>query len=493
MIQDLTQHRYHGVQLSTALSTMEQPAITPLRMSSTESPGVALLRYFLFPMTAVATLLCVAACFAQPFTRPYVILSVLAFALSWRLLDTADFRELGPLAEIRFYVPRLLLGWTNVLAVLLFVGFAAKVSDSYSRAVIITWAMATPLLYTLARTVAYRGLCHWNKTQCVARTHVIVGTSDGAREFANRLEGNSSLGTFIGFFGAESNADAPLNAPGIGALLGGIDDVVAYVRRNSIDVVHIALPIAAREKLDRMLTALRDTTTSIYFLPDVPYMARNEMRVVQMAGAPVLMYFETPYCGLQGAAKRAIDLAVGSLLLLLLSPLLAVIALGVRVDSSGPVLFKQRRYGLNGEEIGVLKFRTMTVCEDGEQVVQAQRNDPRITRFGKFLRKTSLDELPQLFCVLAGSMSLVGPRPHAVAHNEMYRGLIDGYMLRHKVRPGITGWAQVNGLRGETNTLDRMQQRVAYDLEYLRHWSPWFDFKILWRTVAVIARDHNAY
>jgi putative colanic acid biosysnthesis UDP-glucose lipid carrier transferase len=493
MTQDLTRLQHQGTALATARHASTHRAITPLRVSTAESPGVALLRYFLFPLSVVASLILVAVGFSQPFTRPYVILSVLAFALSWRLLDASDFREFGPLADTSSIVPRLLLGWANVLAVLLFVGFAAKVSDSYSRAVIMSWAMATPVVYVFARTLAYKALCHWNKTQCVARTHVIVGTNDGAREFANRLEGNSSLGAFIGFFSAESGKDVPLHAPGIGALLGGIDDVVAYVRRNSIDVVHIALPISEREQLDRMLTALRDTTTSIYFLPDIPHVARNEMRVVEMAGTPVLIYFETPYCGLQGAAKRAIDLAVGGVLLTLLSPLLLIIALGVRLDSPGPVLFKQRRYGLNGEEIGVLKFRTMTVCEDGDRVTQAKRDDARVTRFGRFLRRTSLDELPQLFCVLAGSMSLVGPRPHAVAHNEMYRGLIDGYMLRHKVRPGITGWAQVNGLRGETDTLDHMQRRVAYDLEYLRHWSPWIDFKILWRTVWVVIGDRNAY
>jgi putative colanic acid biosynthesis UDP-glucose lipid carrier transferase len=163
------------------------------------------------------------------------------------------------------------------------------------------------------------------------------------------------------------------------------------------------------------------------------------------------------------------------------------------VDSQGPAVFRQRRYGLNGEEISVYKFRTMTVCEDGGEIVQAKPNDPRTTRIGRFLRRTSLDELPQLFCVLAGSMSLVGPRPHAVAHNEQYRHLIDGYMLRHKVRPGITGWAQVNGLRGETRTVDQMRARVLFDLEYLRHWSPWIDIKILLRTALLVVRDRNAY
>jgi putative colanic acid biosynthesis UDP-glucose lipid carrier transferase len=475
-------------------TTTSSRSISSMRVSTAERPGVALLRYFLFPLTTVACLLIVAAAFAQPITRPYVILAVLAFALSWRLVDAAEFRELRPLGTIRHVLPSLLLAWTNVLAVLLFVGFAAKISDSYSRAVIMTWAIATPVLYIFARAVAYRVLCHWNKTRCVPRTHIIVGTNSSAREFASQLEQDSSLGTLIGFFSTASRAtETSLHRPGIGQLLGCIDDVVAYVQRHSIDVVHVALPAVDRELLDAALNQLRDTTASVYFLPDVPQAARGQVRVVEMAGTPLLSYVDTPHCGLQGAAKRATDLIIGGILLLFLWPLFIVLAILVRLDSPGPIIFKQRRYGLNGEEIAVYKFRTMTVCEDGAQVTQAKREDARVTSFGRFLRRTSLDELPQLFCVLEGSMSLVGPRPHAVAHNEMYRRLIDGYMLRHKVRPGITGWAQVNGLRGETNTLDRMQKRVAFDLEYLRHWSPWVDIQILWRTVFVVFRDQNAY
>jgi len=175
------------------------------------------------------------------------------------------------------------------------------------------------------------------------------------------------------------------------------------------------------------------------------------------------------------------------------SPVMAAIAVGVKTGSPGPVLFKQRRYGLDGDEIVVYKFRSMTVSEDGAVVTQARKNDARVTRFGAFLRKSSLDELPQFINVLQGRMSIVGPRPHAVAHNEQYRKLIKGYMLRHKVKPGITGWAQVNGLRGETDTLDKMQARVACDIEYLRNWSLMFDLMIILKTVLVVFRDRNAY
>jgi len=208
---------------------------------------------------------------------------------------------------------------------------------------------------------------------------------------------------------------------------------------------------------------------------------------------PVVAVCETPFTGINGIIKRATDLLLATLILILISPLLLIIAIGVKVTSPGPVIFKQRRYGLDGEEILVYKFRSMSVCEDGGQIQQAKKNDQRITPLGAFLRKSSLDELPQFINVLQGRMSIVGPRPHAVAHNEMYRKLINGYMVRHKVKPGITGWAQINGLRGETETLDKMKARIDFDLDYLRNWSPMLDLKIIVNTVGVVLKDQHAY
>lgn len=218
-----------------------------------------------------------------------------------------------------------------------------------------------------------------------------------------------------------------------------------------------------------------------------------QAQICNLDGIPLFAICETPFAGMNGVLKRASDLVFSSGLLVLLWPLLALIAIGVRLSSPGPILFKQRRYGLYGESIMVYKFRSMTVCEADAAVVQAKRNDERVTPLGKFLRRTSLDELPQLFNVLLGSMSLVGPRPHAVSHNEAYRKVIDGYMRRHKVRPGITGWAQVNGCRGETETVEKMQRRVEYDLDYLRNWSLGLDIAILLRTARLVWRDRNAY
>jgi len=457
------------------------------RVGTSEHPLVALLRHCVFPVSVVVGLLLSMLFFAQPFTRHYLLVAVLAFALSWRVLGAAECNELRPSSQIEFFIPRVLLGWLKVMGVLLFVGFMAKASESYSRAVILTWFASTPLLFIAARTLAYRLLCRWNRDGRFARTHVIVGTNRMAREFASRLEQDPSLGTFIGFFVVGEHDKTQAN------LLGSLEDLPHYVRRNAIDTIHVAIPFDSHPLLTKVLRELHDTTVSIYFLLDLPRDEHIQPRIVEIADTPVLAYCETPYCGLPGVAKRIIDLSITGVALLLLWPVLLVIAILIRLDSPGPVIFKQRRYGLNGEEIAVYKFRTMTVCEDGDKVAQAHRGDARITRLGAFLRRTSLDELPQLFCVLEGSMSLVGPRPHAVAHNEQYRRLIDGYMLRHKVQPGMTGWAQINGFRGATDTPDQMRQRVAYDLDYLRRWSPWIDLKILWRTAWLVIRDRNAY
>ena len=208
---------------------------------------------------------------------------------------------------------------------------------------------------------------------------------------------------------------------------------------------------------------------------------------------PVISVCETPFRGSDGVVKRLSDIVLSMLILALIFPLLIVLAILVKLTSPGPVIFKQRRYGLDGEQILVYKFRSMTVTEDGPDIPQARKGDARITPLGAIMRRTSMDELPQFINVLQGRMSIVGPRPHAVAHNELYRKLIKGYMVRHKVRPGITGWAQVNGYRGETTTLDKMQGRIDYDLDYLRNWSLRLDLHIILKTIKLVLKDEKAH
>jgi putative colanic acid biosysnthesis UDP-glucose lipid carrier transferase len=202
---------------------------------------------------------------------------------------------------------------------------------------------------------------------------------------------------------------------------------------------------------------------------------------------------DTPFKGVDGVLKRIEDIVVGSMILLVIAIPMILVAIGIKLTSPGPVFFRQRRYGLNGKEIRILKFRTMTVLEDGPQIVQAKRGDARITKFGGFLRRTSLDELPQFLQVITGNISIVGPRPHAVAHNETYRALIRGYMLRHKVKPGITGWAQVNGWRGETPDVSWMEKRVKFDLQYIQRWTLLWDLKIILLTMFGRKKSDNAF
>jgi putative colanic acid biosynthesis UDP-glucose lipid carrier transferase len=276
-------------------------------------------------------------------------------------------------------------------------------------------------------------------------------------------------------------------------LLGPLANLPAYICEHDIKDVYITLPLSSQPRIAELLESVQGTTASVYYVPDIPGIGVIQGHLHSINGVPVLGLCETPFTGINEVIKRASDIVFSSVILILISPLLLAIAVGVKLGSPGPVFFKQRRNGLDGHEITVFKFRSMTAQDNGPVVVQASKNDPRITRFGAFLRRTSLDELPQFFNVMQGSMSIVGPRPHAVAHNEFYRQAIKAYMVRHKVKPGITGWAQVNGLRGETESIEKMRTRVEYDLEYLRNWSLWLDTKIILRTIRLVFFDRSAY
>jgi putative colanic acid biosynthesis UDP-glucose lipid carrier transferase len=278
-------------------------------------------------------------------------------------------------------------------------------------------------------------------------------------------------------------------------LLGKLKELPEYVRDRNIDIVYLTGSSDDEYQIRVLIESLRDTTACVYFVPNILMADLNLMqaRYYEINGVPVIPLWEIPFSEIQYFLKRTVDIIVGSLALAMLSPIMIAIAIAIKLDSPGPVLFKQRRYGFNGQEILVYKFRSMTVAENEEAVKQAQKNDPRVTKVGAVLRRTSLDELPQFINVLQGRMSIVGPRPHAVAHNEHYRRLISGYMLRHKVKPGITGWAQVHGFRGETDTIDKMKKRIEYDLDYMKRWSLSLDFEIILRTFLVWFQGTNAY
>ncbi|MCY7370378.1 MAG: undecaprenyl-phosphate glucose phosphotransferase, partial [Polaromonas sp.] len=264
-------------------------------------------------------------------------------------------------------------------------------------------------------------------------------------------------------------------------------------KTHRVQFIYLALPRASRPRILKILDGFKPTTASIYFVPDMFITDLIQGRSDSVCGVNVISVCDTPFRGFNQALKRGSDIVLSLLILALVTPVMLVVAALVRLDSPGPIIFRQRRYGLDGEQIVVYKFRSMAVVEDGNVIEQAKKNDLRVTRFGAFLRRTSLDELPQFINVLQGRMSVVGPRPHAVAHNELYRTMIKGYMVRHKVRPGVTGWAQVNGQRGETDTLEKMQARIDCDLDYLRNWSLQLDLFIIYRTVRLVFKDSAAH
>jgi putative colanic acid biosynthesis UDP-glucose lipid carrier transferase len=382
--------------------------------------------------------------------------------------------------------------WMVLLCALLAIGYATKFSAHYSRRAVLTWAAVGPALIVVA-TLALQEIMRLHlRDPSNARKTVLAGCTDSSLELAKRLRNSSDLGMVVaGFF--DDRGRERLKVNGHVRLLGRLNDLAAYVRTHRIDVIFIALPVRQVARVIDLIEQLRDTTASIYYLPDILMFDLIQARSIEIEGIPALSMCETPFFGYRAITKRATDVLISATALLLAAPLMIAIATLVRMSSPGPIIFRQRRYGLNGEEITIYKFRTMTVTEDGPTVVQAMKSDPRTTRVGRFLRRYSLDELPQLINVLEGPMSLVGPRPHAIAHNEHYRKLIRGYMVRHKVKPGITGLAQVNGLRGETRNVEQMEERVRYDLEYLRNWSFGLDIAILWKTVLCVLHDSKAF
>ncbi|ASM14986.1 undecaprenyl-phosphate glucose phosphotransferase [Serratia marcescens] len=305
----------------------------------------------------------------------------------------------------------------------------------------------------------------------------------GAMPVGIRLAESLRDAHWMGFkvLGIYDNDNSPLNSKI--ERCGDLSQLVSDAKSGRIDRVYIAMSMEQEKLIKDTIADLSDTTCSVMLIPDIFTFNILQSRSEEINGVPVVSLFDTPMSGINQVIKRIEDIVLSIFILLFISPVLLLIACMVKFTSTGPVIFKQRRYGMDGKAIEVWKFRSMTVMEDGDKVVQAKKGDTRLTPVGAFLRRTSLDELPQFVNVLKGDMSIVGPRPHAVAHNEQYRKLINGYMLRHKMKPGITGWAQINGWRGETDTLEKMQKRVEFDLDYIRNWSVWLDVKIVFLTI----------
>lgn len=444
------------------------------------------MRQAIDPLVAIGALVISVLWFEGRFDGSYLILALLVFSMTYPNSLARNVADSGALMR------DIVTGWLAMIVLLTLVGWVSGTLSVFDQRAILAWLVATPAALFAAHRLIPAILPRLLAAEGLQRTAVIAGANETGCRLAERIEANPFLGTRVAGYFDDRGADR-LNGGVHSASLGSLSQLAAYVKRHHVDLIYIALPMASQPRILRLLEELHDTTASIYFVPDVYLFDLIQARVDTVGGLPVVAVCESPFYGANGLIKRVSDIVLASAILALISPLMFAIVIGVKLSSPGPALFKQRRYGLDGREIVVYKFRSMRGLEDGDVIRQATRDDPRVTRFGAFLRASSLDELPQFINVLQGRMSVVGPRPHAIAHNEMYRKLIRGYMIRHKVKPGITGLAQVNGLRGETDSLDKMQMRIEYDLAYLRSWSLLLDLQIVLKTVYVVLRRKNAY
>jgi putative colanic acid biosysnthesis UDP-glucose lipid carrier transferase len=461
-------------------------------VSASEPVTVFALKSLIYPIIPVITLIGCLFYFNQPLYGPYLLIAVLAF------LGVADLLDVVPISITPAYIMALrsLIDiWFRWGLLMIFLWALLRLSGLgmvFSPSVLNSWAVVTPFALWMGELGAQYLLQRSNARSRRLRKAVIVGATDLGLQLEQNIVGRSTLQIQVaGYFEDRSVPRMPSEC--VGRVLGRLSDLSDFVGRNGVDIVYITLPMTPNPRIIDLLSSLRDSTASIYFVPDLKVFELVQPRFDLVDGIPVIAVCESPYYGVRGLVKRLSDIAISGAAIIALSPVLLACAIGVRLSSPGPIIYKQRRYGLDGKEIIVYKFRSLSVVEDGAtSYTQVGRNDSRVTPFGRFIRKTSLDELPQLFNVLHGDMSIVGPRPHAVAVNEQYRRQIPGYMVRHKVKPGITGWAQVNGYRGGDD-LDSMTMRITLDLEYLRRWSVGLDLIIMLKTAAMVWNDRHAY
>ena len=460
-------------------------------MTVDDIPLVSFSKRLLDPCIIWGMLYLVAVMNDERLTGYYLLLAILVFFVSSFVYEQIDPYRSWRSGHLWAYARDIFVGWFLIIAILYMIISSVGVMYWYDDYVLQVWVFMTPFVLLVSH-LGLRKLAFVPGKHGEMRSVLIVGVNEvGVRMERRIIENPYLLMEVHGYFDDRSDQRHPLGrtAP----ILGGMEDISPYVHQHNVKIVFISQPIAAQPRIRKLLDELQDTTASVYFLPDIYTFDLMQARIDHVAGMPVVAICETPFTGANRLLKRLSDVVLAAMIFLLMLPVMLLVSLAVKCSSPGPVIFRQRRYGLYGEEMLVYKFRTMTVVDDGVKIVQAKKNDQRITKVGAFLRRSSLDELPQFINVIQGRMSIVGPRPHAVAHNELYRKLIKGYMLRHKVKPGITGWAQVNGLRGETETLEKMQARVEYDLDYVRNWSLALDLWIIARTVLVVLKSENAH
>ena len=388
-------------------------------------------------------------------------------------------------------VGRITVAWSVVLAVVVVAEWAVGDVARHSR----VWGMAW-FASTIVALGAQRCSVRW-LLGCVrrwgldSREVVVIGATHAGREIIDAARANPWMGLQV-----VGHVETPYDQVAIEGSreLGGVDAFIESLRHHVPSQIWVALPLRAETLIQRLIEATSDLPTTVRLVPDLFGFELLNHGVTAIGGVPVITLQGNRLEGHAQVLKAAEDRILATLILILITPLMLLIAIGVKLSSPGPILFKQRRHGLGGKVVEVWKFRTMRLHQENHgQITQATRGDPRVTPLGRFLRASSLDELPQFINVLQGRMSIVGPRPHAVEHNHHYQKLLPRYMLRHSVKPGITGWAQINGYRGETDTLEKMAKRVDYDMFYINNWSVWLDLRIIVMTAVRVFFQHTAY
>lgn len=422
--------------------------------------------------------------------QSYAAAGILGATAFTAILRRDGFYEFDQLARATHLIRSVLSRWVLVLFGLLAFGFALKISESFSRVWLGAWSLAVLALVLAVRFGARAIARHMSRDGGVfARRVAVVGATQLAGKFVDRMSGADAGVYVVGVFdaGLANRSDTEEQS-----IKGDLNDLASAARNGSVDDIVVAAPRATPEEMNRLIRRLSILPVSISICPNIHWLDHLGGAVTDVGGVRVLSLYRRPLEGWGGVIKTLEDYVLAAIALVLLSPVMIAVAVAIRMQGKGPILFVQKRHGFNNAVIKVYKFRTMTVAEDGDVVTQAKVGDARITPLGAFLRRYSLDELPQLFNVLQGQMSLVGPRPHALAHNHQYARTIENYSGRHKVKPGITGWAQVNGYRGETSENEQMADRVRFDLSYVDNWSLWFDLKILILTIKAVVFPKNA-
>ena len=427
-------------------------------------------------------------CNGYAFGYKHVLISLAVLVVFQMIGGITDFYRSWRGVKISAELILILKNWT--LSLLLTLGFTSLLPDfDLSFSIFIQWYLIVVIGFVCCRSSIRLSSGLLRKLGYNTRRVAVVGSLPAG---VNLLKGFLEE-PWLGFIVKGIYDDHAISDYDGVHYAGSLSQLIQDAREGKLDRIYIALGMRDETKIKEIVSLLTDTTCSVLLIPDLFTFNILQSRTEEINGVPVVPLFDTPLNGINMVFKRLEDIIVSAIIIIIISPILFLIACAVKLTSPGPVIFRQIRYGMDGKPIKVWKFRSMSVMENDDKVIQAKKNDVRITKVGKFLRSTSLDELPQFFNVLFGQMSVVGPRPHAVAHNEQYRSLIQGYMLRHKVKPGITGLAQINGWRGETDTLEKMEKRIEFDLLYIRGWSIWLDFKIIFLTIFKGFINKSAY